>query len=66
MMSRGMGTLVLASTEEGEDNDKEVYDIQVELEGGEDVFLFAQLVLATSNQHLCVVRQELQPKKRSR
>lgn len=41
------------------DDEEQVDDVQVKLQGSVDVLLWAELVLPTTHQHLRVVHQEL-------
>ena len=53
-----------ATADEGEDNEKEVDDIQVQLQRSKDVFLGTELVAAllAADDHLSVKDEELQCK----
>jgi len=54
-----------ATSDEAQNNEKDVDDIQIELQCSKDVLLWAQLVAAllTTDYHLCVKDEELQQHK---
>jgi len=56
-----------ASADEAEDNEEDVDDVQVELQGSKDVFLRAELVAAflSTDDHLSVKDEELKHERRT-
>lgn len=51
---------LVGAAEAGQDDEEQVDHIEVELQRGVDVFLRAQLMLATTNEHLGIIHQELE------
>ena len=52
--------LIFGPPEDGEDVEEEVDDVQVEVEGGEDVFLRAERVLVLAPEHQLGVVHDVQ------
>ena len=51
--------LVTARTKERQDNEKELYDIHVELQSAKYILFWWEFVFPATHKHLRVVRQEL-------
>jgi len=51
----------LLASEEAEDDDKEIDDVEIDLESPEYILLRAELMFASPHHHLNIVDEELQP-----
>lgn len=51
--------LVTSIPNDGKDKEKEVDDVQVEIEGGKDVFLWGQAVFVLPSQHQLGVKDQV-------
>ena len=63
MLSVKVVFLVIFAAKESKNDDKDVDNVKVKLQGSKDVFLLTQLMLLATNQHLCVVGKELKTTK---
>ena len=59
LMSLPLLLLATASSNQREDDQEEIHDVHVQVEGAKDVLLGTQLKASTTDKQLCIIGQEL-------